>query len=346
MTALASREVRLVRRPEGLPTEEDFEIVQAAVTPPGDGEILVRNLWMSVDPYMRGRMRPGRSYVSPYEVGQVLDGGCVGRVVSSRHSGFEPGDWVLADKGWRELWKSDGDDAHKIDPGIAPPQSYLGVMGMPGLTAYVGLNRVFTLTGNETVLVTAAAGAVGSVACQIAKLEGCRVIGTAGSAEKTAWLRDEIGLDAAIDHRPERRLAVALHRACPEGFDLCFDNVGGRHLEAALQNMKVGGRVVICGMISQYNERPNEPYSERRAAPGPRNLIQLIIKRLTLRGFIVNDHTDLEASFRARMAVWLASGAIKSRETIVKGLENAPSAFIGLFTGANIGKMLVRLPED
>jgi NADPH-dependent curcumin reductase CurA len=338
MTALTGREIQLTSRPAAMPTDETFELVEVPVPDPGEGQILVRNVWMSVDPYMRGRMRALKSYVEPYAVGRPLAGGCVGRVVRTYHPEFAEGDWVLADYGWRDYWISDGTGVTVIDPTLAPPPAYLGVMGMPGLTAYVGLLRIAGITAGETVFVSAGAGAVGSVACQIARQEGCGVVATAGSAAKVTWLQDELGVEVAIDYKAERRLAAALHRACPAGFDVYFDNVGGDHLEAAIQNLKDHGRIVACGMISQYNERL--PQS------GPRNLLAFVVKRLTLQGFIVNDHVDLQDVFRREMADWLRSGRMKVRETVVQGLENAPAAFCGLFSGENIGKMLVRVGED
>ncbi|MEW6741478.1 MAG: NADP-dependent oxidoreductase [Planctomycetota bacterium] len=338
MKSFESREIQLASRPAELPAEDSFRMVSVPVREPGEGEILVRNVWMSVDPYMRGRMRTGRSYVTPFGIDQPLDGGCVGRVVASRNPRFVEGDWVVHQRGWREYWLSDESGASAIDVNLAPPQAYLGVLGMPGMTAYVGMLRIGAIAGGETVLVSGAAGAVGSIACQIARLKGCRVLGIAGSPAKVTWLEQELGVEVAIDHRAERRLAVALHRACPGGIDVYFDNVGGEMLEAALQNMKDHGRVVACGMIAQYNDR--------MPPAAPRNLMAIVVKRLTMKGFIVTDHADLTDQFRSDMAGWLRDGKIKWRETVVEGLENAPRAFVGLFKGENIGKMLVRIAPD
>ncbi len=301
--------------------------------------MLVRNVWMSVDPYMRGRMSDRSSYVPPFEVGRPLDGGCVGRVVRSRNDRFAEGGYVLGRLGWRELFVSDGGDLVPVDPAVAPLEAYLGILGMPGLTAYVGLLKVGELHEGETVFVSSAAGAVGSAACQIARLRGCRVVGSAGSDEKVAWLKAEAGVDAAFNYHAADSLTDELRRAAPEGIDVAFDNVGGDHLEAALNVMNPFGRVVLCGAISVYNAAS--------PPPGPANLFLAIIKRLKLQGFIVSDHAATTGQFRADVGGWISAGALKWRETVVEGLEAAPRALIGLFHGDNIGKMLVRLePPD
>ena len=335
MTHLSSREIRLRKRPEGIPAEEDFELVEVPVEEPGPGEVLVRNAWMSVDPYMRGRMSDRRSYVPPFEVGRPLEGGCVGRVVRSRNGGIAEGTWVLGRLGWRELYLSDGKDLVPVDPSLAPVQAYLGVLGMPGFTAYVGLLKVGELHEGETVFVSSAAGAVGSVACQVARLRGCRVVGSTGSAEKVAWLEKDAGVDAAFDYHAASDLAEELRRHAPEGVDVAFDNVGGKQLEAVLDVMNPFGRVVLCGAISAYNATS--------PPQGPSNLFLAITKRLKLQGFIVSDHTATMGQFRTEMAAWIAAGKLTWRETVVDGLEAAPRALIGLFRGDNIGKMLVRL---
>ncbi len=334
---MKSREIRLVRRPEGLPTDADFELASVELPDPGDGEVLVRNVWMSVDPYMRGRMSDHKSYVAPYEVGKVLEGGGVGRVAASRNPGFAPGDWVLSDRGWREAFLSGGGGLRKLPTGPAP-QSWLGILGMPGLTAYAGLLRVGELKLGETVFVTGAAGAVGSLACQIARLKGCRAVGSAGSDEKVAWLVEEARVDAAFNYKTTEDVAAALGRACPDGIDVAFDNVGGRSLDAALVNMREFGRIVLCGAVSIYNAT--------RPPRGPAAIALAIPRRLTLRGFIVLDHADMRQAFEAEMTRWLADGVIAWRETVLEGLENAPKAFLGLFSGENLGKMLVRVGPD
>jgi NADPH-dependent curcumin reductase CurA len=334
MAETLSREIRLKNRPVGLPSESDFELATVPMPTPGMGEVLVRNLYMSVDPYMRGRMLDQPSYVQPFQVGQPLDGGCVGEVVQSQGGKFQVGDHVLGRKGWREYYVSDGAELTKIDPNLAPVQTYLGTLGMPGLTAYVGLLDIGRPKAGETVFVSAAAGAVGTVVCQIAKLKGCRVVGSAGSPDKVAWLREVAGVDAAFNYKEVGSLTAELGKHCPNGLDVYFENMGGAHLEAALEHINSFGRIVLCGMISHYNE--TTPSS------GPRNLRFAVRKRLTLTGFIVSDHLERQAQFYADMGVWIAADKIKWQETIMAGIENAPKAFIGLFKGENVGKMLVR----
>lgn len=338
MTTTISREIHLKRRPTGMPSESDFELAQVPIPQPGDGEVLVRNSYMSVDPYMRGRMRDRASYVPPFSLAQPLDGGCVGQVVKSNGGPFPVGEWVLSSRGWREYFVSDGSDLTKIDPHVAPVQSYLGTLGMPGMTAYVGLLDIGRPKEGDTVFVSAAAGAVGSVVCQIAKIKGCCVVASAGSDEKVRWLREEAGVDAAFNYKQVDDLEAQIGRDCPNGIDVYFDNVGGAHLEAALEQMNASGRIVMCGMISVYNAA--EP------PPGLRNLFLAVTKRLTLQGFIVRDHLDRRPAFLADMARWIGEGKIKSQETVIDGLENAPRAFIGLFRGENLGKMLVRIGPD
>jgi NADPH-dependent curcumin reductase CurA len=333
-----NRDIRLVKRPEGLPQPGDFELVESPLPTPAPGQVLVKNLYMSVDPYMRGRMAERRSYAPPFQLGEVLQGSAVGRVVVGG-GGFKPGDYVVSPNGWRAWFVSDGRDLTRVDPAIAPLRAYLGVLGMTGLTAYAGLTRVGGLKPGDRVFVSAAAGAVGSIACQIARALGCEiVVGSAGSEEKCAWLRREVGLRAAINYRVEDDLTAAIAREMPGGIDLYFENAGGRHLAAALDNMREQGRIVICGMIDQYNAA--EP------PPGPRNLELVLTRRLTLRGFLVLDHLDLRERFLSDMRDWIKEGKMTWRETVVEGLEQAPSALIGLFQGANIGKMLVKIAED
>ncbi len=337
MAAIASREIRLAARPVGLPTDATFELGTADAPDPGDGEVQVKNAWMSVDPYMRGRMIDVKSYVPPFQVGQALEGGAVGEVVASKADGFKPGDLVLSMNGWREAWTGPAKGLQKIDPRGLPPQAFLGVVGMPGMTAWGGLLHVGRPKEGETVFVSAAAGAVGSIVCQIAKAKGCRVVGSAGGPDKIKYLKS-IGCDATVDykqHRGARALTKALAEAAPEGIDVYFENVGGDHLFAALQCLNMRGRVAVCGMISQYND--SEPQ------PGPSNLTQIIGKRLRVEGFIVFDFIDKQADFVRDMAGWIGAGAIKWEETVYDGLEKAPEAFIDLFKGANVGKMLVKL---
>ncbi|MGE5236731.1 MAG: NADP-dependent oxidoreductase [Acidobacteriota bacterium] len=334
---MRTREIHLVRRPDGVPHEGDFELATVELPQPQAGEVLVRNVWMSVDPYMRGRMSDRKSYVAPYQVGQVLDGGSVGRVTASRNPAFAEGDWVLANRGWREGFLSDGEGLRRIPP-APPPRWHLGALGMPGLTAYVGLLRIGRIAPGETVFVTGAAGAVGSLACQIARLKGCRVVGSAGSAAKVAWLEEQARVDAAFDYKTTEDVAAELGRLCPDGIDVVFDNVGGRFLDAALVSMREFGRIVLCGAISVYNAT--------RPPRGPAAIALAIPRRLTLQGFIVFDHVDMRDVFEAEMTRWLSEGSIAWHETVVDGLEKAPQAFLGLFSGDNLGKMLVRLGPD
>ena len=335
MTSITSKEIHLKNRPEGLPAKSDFEL--AAVTLPAinQGELLVQNIYMSVDPYMRGRMYDRKSYFPPFQIGQPLDGGCVGRVIESKNEGFSVGDYVLSMLGWREYFVSGGDGLTKIDPSLAPVQSYLGAVGMTGLTAYVGLLHIGELKEGQTVFVSAAAGAVGSMVCQIAKLKGCYVVGSAGSDEKVAWLVEEAGIDAAFNYKTNDDVVAEVGRHFSEGIDVYFENVGGVHLEAALEHMNINGRIVMCGMISMYNDV--------KPVPGPVRLSYVISKKLTMKGFIIMDHFDKLGPFFADMGKWIADGKIKWKETIVDGIENAPEAFIGLFKGQNFGKMIVKV---
>jgi NADPH-dependent curcumin reductase CurA len=343
MVSRIGQEIRLKKYPKGMPTEDIFELAKIDVAEPKEGEFLIRNIWMSVDPYMRGRMRSPeetKSYISSFQLKKPLDGACVGQILESKNKEFMVGEYILGNFGWREYWISNGNDILKINSKIAPIQSFLGVLGMTGLTAYVGLNKIGNLNeGKDTVFVSAASGAVGSVASQIAKIKGCHVVGSAGSEEKVEWLLDEAKIDYAFNYKTvsENNISSELKKACPEGIDLYFDNVGGKHLEAAIDNMKTFGRVVLCGMISQYNAA--NPY----ALP---NLFQAILNRLRLQGFIVLDHNNVLNEFRSSMIRWIGEGKIKWKETITEGLENAPKAFIGLFEGENFGKMLVKIGTE
>ena len=286
--AETTREIRLASRPQGEPRPDDFELAEVPTPEPGDGEVLVRNSYLSVDPYMRGRMRDVKSYIPPFQVGQVLDGGAVGRVVASNSDALDEGDWVESLHGWREHYTAEGDELRKIDPTLAPVSTALGVLGMTGLTAYAGIHEIGKAKEGETVFVSAAAGAVGSVAGQLARLAGCRVVGSAGSQEKVDYLTGELGFDAAFNYR-EVDLVQALREHCPDRIDVYFDNVGGDHLDAALTRMANFGRIPVCGLVSAYNlEEP---------PPGPRNIAAIIANRLTVRGFLVLDHYDLVPRF-------------------------------------------------
>jgi NADPH-dependent curcumin reductase CurA len=328
----ASKEIHLKSRPKGLPTAENFEFVEVDIAEPGENEVLVQNIYMSVDPYMRGRMR------EDFSLGQVLAGGAVGKVVASNHAGFSVGDCVTNFSGWREYFISTGQDLTKVDVSLAPLSSYLGVLGMPGLTAYGGLLVTGELKDGETVFVSAASGAVGSVVGQIAKVKGCTVIGSAGSDEKVAELINEFGFDHAFNYKTADPLAE-LQKAAPGGIDVYFENVGGPQLEAALTHMKINGRIPVCGMISTYND-------DGTATPGPRNLTEMIYKFITMKGFVVSAFGAQQPQFVQDMAGWIKSGKMKYHETIFEGIDNAPAAFIGLFDGTNNGKMLVKLASE
>ncbi|SCF41746.1 NADP-dependent oxidoreductase [Micromonospora mirobrigensis] len=329
-----NREIHLASRPQGWPTAENFRLVETEVPTPGAGQIVVRNRFMSVDPYMRGRMNDVKSYVPPFALDAPLDGGALGEVVASEAEGFEPGDTVLHGLGWREYALLDAKAARKVDPDLAPASAYLSVLGMTGLTAYAGLLDVAEMKPGETVFVSGAAGAVGSMVGQIAKLRGAaRVVGSAGSPAKVERLK-ALGFDAAFDYH-DGSVYEQLKAAAPDGVDVYFDNVGSDHLEAAIGAMNLHGRAAICGMIAQYNS------TEPPAAP--RNLALVIGKRLTLRGFLVGDHGHLREQFVQEMAGWLRDGRISYDETVVDGIENAPQAFLGVLRGENLGKMLVRV---
>lgn len=328
-------EIRLASRPQGTPSLDNFSIVDVEDPRPSSGQVLVRNVLASVDPYMRGRMSDAKSYAEPYAVGAAMYGGAIGEVVESDVDSLRVGDFVQHEFGWRSHAVLDRQQAHKVDPDAAPLGSYLGVLGMPGLTAYAGLLDVAEFREGDTVFVSAAAGAVGSMVAQLARLKGARtVIGSAGSAEKVRWLTGELGLDAAFNYK-DAPVTEQLAAAAPDGIDVYFDNVGGEHLEAAIDALNLHGRIAVCGMISQYNA--TEP------TPAPRNLAQVIAKRFTLRGMLVMDHFHRREDFLAEVAPMVASRKIKYSETVVDGLANMPQAFLDLLAGANTGKMLVRL---
>jgi NADPH-dependent curcumin reductase CurA len=335
---MKSREIRLRRQPQGVPGAADFAMASVELPAPGPGQLLVRNLWLTVDPYMRGRMTGEDTYVPGFRIGQTLEGGAIGRVLAAEgHATFKAGDLVRSSLGWREAFLSEGKGLEKIDPSLAPPQAFLGAMGMPGLTAYAGLLTHGRPKPGETVFVSGAAGAVGSIVCQIAKIKGCRVVASAGSPAKIDWLLKVAKVDAAIDYRANPNLDEALAAAAPAGIDIYFDNVGGSHLQAALGRMREHGRVVMCGAISRYNDA--------NPTPGPDNLFLAVTRRLTLQGFIVTDHWSQMPEFLAAMSGWIAQGRMHWQETVVEGLDAMPEAFAGLFRGDNLGKMLVRLPE-
>lgn len=335
MSQQTSREVHLTKYPHGRPTVGDFVIVKRDVPEPGDGEVAVRNQWLSVDPYMRGRMTQRESYIPPFELNQAMEGGAVGEVIASRHPDFAIGDRVMSMNGWRESFVAPAEGVFKLPPLDVPAEAFLGLLGMTGLTAWAGLHKIAALKPGETVLVSAAAGAVGSIACQLAKLHGAKVIASAGSDDKIAWLKSELGVDAAFNYKTARNLSAALAEVAPEGIDVYFENVGGPLLEAAIDAMRPNGRIAACGMISQYNA--TEP------VPGPRNLAQVIGKSLRIEGFLVGKYMHHRPEFIENVGPHIAAGRLRWNQTVEDGIENMPAAFLKLFDGHNKGKMLVRL---
>jgi NADPH-dependent curcumin reductase CurA len=337
--SLKNRQVLLASRPTGEPTPENFRLVEAEIIPrPGPGQMLVRTLYLSLDPYMRGRMNAGPSYAKPVEVGEVMEGRAVAEVVESNLTGYKPGDLVLARTGWQEYALSDGKEARKVDPSLGPVTYALGVLGMPGLTAYTGLLTIGRPKPGETVVVAAASGAVGSLVGQIAKIKGCRAVGIAGGEKKCRYVKEELGFDAYLNHRdpsfPER-----LKEACPSCIDVYFENVGGKVFDAVLPLLNNFARVPVCGLVAQYNQ------TEPPAGPDgvPALMMATLVKRLAFRGFIVWDFAEQFPQFLADMSGWLKQGKVKYREDITDGLENAPRELIGLLKGQNFGKKIIRV---
>ncbi|HEU0217287.1 MAG TPA: NADP-dependent oxidoreductase [Stellaceae bacterium] len=330
-----NRQVLLKRRPNGMPVSEDFAIVDSPLPEPGEGQVLLRGIYLSLDPYMRGRISGQRSYARPTEIGEVIEGRVVGRVLRSRHPDFREGDYAAGGHGWQTHSAVDGKGLTKLDPAAAPLSTALGILGMPGLTAYVGLKTIGQPKAGETVVVSAASGAVGAVAGQLAKRDGCRIVGVAGGADKCRYVTEELGFDACVDHRGD--LAATLAAACPKGIDVYFENVGGAVQRAVFPLLNDFGRMIMCGMIAEYNDV--EP------RPGP-SLVAAVRKRLKIQGFIVSDHAALRPEYLALAAPLVKSGALKYREDIVDGIDNAPSAFIGLLQGRNFGKLIVKLGDD
>ncbi len=333
-----NRQITLAARPVGYPKTSDFNLVETAMPTPGEGQVLVKSLYLSVDPYMRGRINQAKSYAANVQIGEVMVGGVIAEVAASKHADFEVGDIVNAHIGWQEYGVAGGDELRKIDPGLAPISTGAGILGMPGLTAYFGLLEVGKLQEGETVFVSGAAGAVGSVVGQIAKIKGCRVIGTAGTDEKVAYILDELGFDAAFNYKNVGDYTAKLAELCPDGIDVYFDNVGGRITDAVFPNLRIKGRVVICGQISQYNlENPEV---------GPRFLWNLITKRARIEGFLVFEFAEQHAEALVQMGEWVQQGKLKYRETIAEGgIAAAPAAFISMLKGGNIGKQLVKIAE-
>ncbi len=336
---MASKEINrqwvLASRPQGMPVDDNFKFVEGPIPEPGPGQALVRTIFLSVDPYMRGRMRNVRSYVPPLQVGEVIEGGVVARVVKSNSPEFSVGDFVNARLGWQDYAVANASDLRKLPKDPALLSAALGVLGMTGMTAYFALLDIGQPTPGQTVLISGAAGAVGSIAGQIAKIKGCRAVGVAGSDEKINLLKNEFGFDAAINYKTAGNIRKALKDVCPDGVDVYFDNVGGEISDAAVTLMNMNARVIVCGQIALANKETLET--------GPRNWLYFLVKRARLQGFLVHDYADRFPEGLAQMAQWLKQGKIKHRETIIDGLENAPRAFIGLFNGANVGKQLVRL---
>src|SRR5271166_6823684 len=341
MTAEKNRQILLASRPRGEPSPDNFKLVETAVPEAGPGQMLLHTVYLSLDPYMRGRMDAGASYAQPVEVGKVMGGSAVCAVVKSNLSRYKAGDIVVVGTGWQEYSLSDGEGVQKVDPALGPISYALGVLGMPGLTAYTGLLNIGKPQPEETLVVAAASGAVGSVVGQIAKVKGCRVIGIAGGEQKCRFVKEELGFDGCLDHR-QPDLAERLQAACPNGIDIYFENVGGAVFDAVLPLLNNFARIPVCGLISQY--------SATELPPGPNHvplLMQAILrKRLTLRGFIVVDYASQFPDFISDMSAWLSEGRIKYREDITDGLENAPSELIRLLRGENFGKKIIRVGHD
>jgi len=335
-----NRRVLLASRPEGWPSAENFLLDEQAIPEPGPGEFVTQNLYLSVDPYMRGRMNDVKSYVPPFQIGEVLQAGVVAKVIASQHDGFQVGDHVVGMLNWENYTLTQGAMIRKIDPEIAPLSYHLGILGMPGATAYVGLTHIAACQEGEKVFVSAASGAVGSVVGQIAKNLNCYVAGSAGSDEKVSYLIDELGFDSAFNYKKADSIHNAVSTAMPKGIDVYFENVGGEMLEAAIWNIRNQGRIALCGMISDYNTAPAE------LPPGPRGLAILVGRSVRMQGFIVSNYPELSAEWTKMGAKWLSEGKLHYRESTVKGIENAPAAFMGLLKGENFGKQVVKLTND
>ena len=342
MTPMKNRQIRLASRPTGMPTIDNFQFTDAEIPAPDEGQVLLRTLYISVDPYLRGRMREARSYIPPFASGQVIVSGAIGEVLESRSHAFQPGDVVVGGLlPWQLYSVAAAETLQKINPEIAPITTALGILGMPGLTAYFGLLDIGRPQKGETVVVSGAAGAVGTAVCQIAKLKGCRVIGIAGGVEKTRYLTEELGVDSAIDYKTESgqksssELREELSAACPSGVAVYFDNVGGEISDAVMTLISHGARIVICGLISLYNlDKPDF---------GPRIQPYLLVNSALMQGFIITQYAKRFAEGIEQMSQWLIEGKLKYAETIVEGFENVPRAFIGLFKGENLGKQIVKV---
>jgi NADPH-dependent curcumin reductase CurA len=331
-------QVVLASRPTGRPSHENFEIVRTPIPAPGEGQVLLRIRYLSLDPYMRGRMSAAKSYAAAVEIGQVMEGGTVGEVLESRHPDYKPGDVVLSHSGWQSYAVADAKALRKLDPNQAPVTAALGVLGMPGFTAYAGLLTIGRPKAGETVVVAAASGPVGATVGQIARIMGARAVGIAGGAEKCALVREEFGFDAAIDHRSPT-FSEDLRAACPDGIDVYFENVGGAVWDAVFPLLNTFARILVCGLIAQYNATGPFEGPDRL----PILMRDVLTKSLTIRGFIQREFTDQRPAFYRDMVEWIADGRVKYKEDIVQGLENAPEAFFGLLEGRNFGKLIVQV---
>lgn len=330
---MTNRQVLFASRPKGWPSEDNFRIVESALPSAAQGQVLVRNHWLSLDPYMRGRMDAGKSYAKGAELGQVMVGGTVGEVIESKSPKFKAGDMVAGATGWQEYGVSEASGLTKIDTSIAPASYYLGILGMPGVTAWMGLLEIAQPKEGETVVVSAASGAVGGAVGQIARIKGCRAVGIAGGKVKCDYVTGELGFDACVDYKAGR-LDADLQAAAPAGIDVCFENVGGEIFDAVLRSMNPFSRIALCGLVSQYNL--TEPYAMK-------NLRSILVNRIRMQGFIVSDRFDLWPRAKSELAGWLKAGKLKCRESVAHGLEQAPKAFIGMLKGENFGKQLVKL---
>ncbi|KQQ45706.1 NADP-dependent oxidoreductase [Duganella sp. Leaf126] len=335
-----NRRILLASRPEGKPTPDNFKFETVPVAEPGDGQVLLKILYLSLDPYMRGRMSAAKSYAAPLEVGDVMEGGTVGRVITSRDPAFAEGDIVLSHSGWQSYAIADASTLRKLDPSAAPVSTALGVLGMPGFTAYAGLLTIGQPKEGETVVVAAASGAVGSAVGQIARIKGARAVGIAGGKDKCDFLRNELGFDAVVDHRAPD-FADQLQAACPQGIDVYFENVGGHVWEAVFPLLNEFARVPVCGLIAQYNDVAPRPGPDRF----PGFMREVLSRSLTIRGFIQREFVAQRPAFYKEMASWIAAGKVRYREDIVDGLDAAPQAFMGLLEGRNFGKLVVRVGE-
>jgi len=341
MTSESNRQILLVSRPEGEPKEEDFDLVEKAIPLPGKNEVLCKTIYLSLDPYMRGRMNDVKTYAEPVPLGGIMEGGAVSRVLKSNYDGLKTDDIVVARTGWQDYAVVPGTELRKIDPTLAPISTAVGVLGMPGMTAYTGLLNIGNPQPGETVVVAAASGAVGSVVGQIAKIKGCKVVGIAGSSEKCTYVVNELGFDACISHH-DLNFTEQLADKCSNGIDVYFENVGGKIWQAVIPLLNMFSRVPVCGMISHYNAT-SLPDGPNRL---PELMFRVLTHRVTLRGFIVRDYDDQLDDFLSDTSTWIKEGKIKYREDIVEGLEKAPNALIGLLKGKNFGKLSVRVSPD